>query len=595
MKEQEIRGLVADVKEGTLSRRSFMQKMAAVGIAAPIASQILIWNDVAMANATLQYKPTKAGGGGPLKMLLWQAPTLLNPHFASGTKDQIASRIFYEPLAGWDKEGNLIPCLAAEVPTKANGGLSADGLSVTWKIKKDVKWHDGKPLTADDVVFTYEYAKDPATAAYTTGSYKDIKVEKVDSHTVKVIFSQPTPFWADPFVGTVGQIIPKHRFGDYVGAKSREAPDNLKPVGTGPYKFVEFKPGDVLTGTRNEDYHIKNQPHFDTIEVKGGGDAVSAARAVLQTGEYDYAWNLQVEDEVLKRMETGGRGKISAVPAGDIEFIILNTTDPWTEVDGERSSVKTKHPTLSDPKVRQAMNLLIDRDSIEKFIYGRGGRATASFVNEPKQFKSTKLKYEFNIDKANKILDDAGWKKGSDGIREKDGKKLKYVYQTSINAPRQKTQAIIKQACQRAGIDLELKSVTASVFFSSDVANPDTYTKLYVDMEMYTTTQPQPDPERFLNQFTSWEIATKENKWLGRNVSRYSDPEADKAYKAAQKELDPAKRAALLIKVNEIFCEANVILPILSRTRIAASLNNLSHDHSGWDVDSWNIAAWYRS
>ncbi len=126
-------------------------------------------------------------------------------------------------------------------------------------------------------------------------------------------------------------------------------------------------------------------------------------------------------------------------------------------------------------------------DSIEKFIYGRGGVATASFVNEPKQFKSTKLKYEFNIEKANKILDDAGWKKGADGIREKDGKKLKYVFQTSINAPRQKTQAIIKQACQRAGIELELKSVTASVYFSSDVANPDTYTKLYCDMEMYTT------------------------------------------------------------------------------------------------------------
>ena len=595
MKDTEIRGLIADVKEGSLSRRSFIKKMAAVGIAAPIASQILVWNDVAMANATLPYKPTKAGGAGPLKILLWQAPTLLNPHFASGTKDQIASRIFYEPLAGWDKEGNLIPCLAAEVPSKANGGLSADGTTVTWKLKPGVKWHDGKPFTADDVVFTWEYAKDPATAAYTTGSYKDIKVEKVDDLTVKVIFTQPTPFWADPFVATVGQILPKHRFADYVGAKSREAPDNLKPVGTGPYKFTEFKPGDILTGERFTDYHIKNQPAFDSIEVKGGGDAVSAARAVLQTGEYDYAWNLQVEEEVLKRMETGGRGKTSAVASGDIEFIILNTTDPNTEVDGERSSIKTKHPTLSDPAVRQAINLLIDRDSIQKFIYGRGGTATASFVNEPKQFKSTKLKYEFNIDKANKILDDAGWKKGSDGIREKDGKKLKYVYQTSINAPRQKTQAIIKQACQKAGIDLELKSVTASVFFSSDVANPDTYTKLYCDMEMYTTTQPQPDPERFLNQFVSWEIASKENKWLGRNVSRYSDPEADKAYKAAQGELDPAKRAALLIKVNEIFCEANVILPLLSRTRVAAAANNLMHDHSGWDVDSWNIAAWYRT
>ncbi len=595
MDEQEIHGLVAEVKNGALSRRSFIGKLAAYGVAAPIASQILAWNGVAMADSTLPYKPTKAGGGGPLKLLLWQAPTLLNPHFASGTKDQIASRIFFEPLAGWDKDGNLIPQLAAEVPTKENGGLSADGKEVIWKLKRNVKWHDGKPFTADDVIFTAEYAADPATAAATTGAYTGIKVEKIDDHTIKVIFKEPTPFWADAFVGVTGQILPKHHFGDYKGAKSREAPANLKPVGTGPYKFVDFKPGDILTGERFADYHVPNQPHFDTLEIKGGGDAVSAARAVLQTGEYDYAWNLQVEDDVLTRMETGGRGKISAVVSGDVEFIILNTTDPSIEVDGERSSVKTKHPTLSDIKVREAMNLLIDRDSIQKFIYGRGGIATASFVNEPKQFKSPKLKYEFNIEKANKILDDAGYKRGSDGIREKDGKKLKYVYQTSINAPRQKTQAIIKQACQRAGIDLELKSVTATVFFSSDVANPDTYTKLYVDMEMYTTTQPQPDPERFLNQFVSWEIANKDNKWLGRNVSRYSDPAADEAYKAAQKELDPAKRAALLIKVNEIFCEAHVILPLLSRTRVAAAAKTIMHDHSGWDVDTWNLAAWYRA
>jgi peptide/nickel transport system substrate-binding protein len=595
MDEYKLRSLVEGVKEGSVSRRAFIQRLAAVGIAAPIASQILAWNDVAMAQASLDYKPTKAGGGGPLKILLWQAPTLLNPHFASGTKDQIASRIFFEPLAGWDKEGNLTPQLAAEVPSKANGGLSADGKTVTWKLKQGVKWHDGKPFTADDVVFTWQYAKDPATAAYTTGSYANIQVEKVDDHTVKVIFQQPTPFWADPFVGVVGPIIPKHHFGEYIGAKSREAPANLKPVGTGPYKFVDFKPGDILLCERNPDYHVKNQPHFDTLEVKGGGDAVSAARAVLQTGEFDYAWNMQVEDEILKRMETGGRGKVSAVPSGNIEFIILNTTDPWTEVDGERSSAKTKHPTLSDPKVREAINLLIDRDSIQKHIYGRGGTATASFVNQPKQFKSPNLTYEFSIEKANKILDEAGWKRGGDGIREKDGKKLKYVFQTSINAPRQKTQAIIKQACQKAGIELELKSVTASVFFSSDVANPDTYTKLYCDMEMYTTTQPQPDPERFLNQFVSWEVATKENKWLGRNVSRYTDPEADKAYKAAQAELDPAKRAALLIKVNDIFCKANVILPLLSRNVVAAAASNLMHDHSGWDVDSWNIAAWYRA
>ncbi|UPT89312.1 peptide ABC transporter substrate-binding protein [Bradyrhizobium barranii subsp. apii] len=594
MNEDEIRKSIAEVKQGTLSRRSFIRTMAAAGIAAPVASQILLWNDVAMADATLQYKPTKAGGGGPLKILLWQAPTLLNPHFAIGTKDQVASRIFFEPLAGWDKDGNLIPCLAAEIPTKANGSLAADGMSVIWKLKQGVKWHDGKPFTADDVVFTWAYAADLATAAYSTGSYKDITVEKIDDHTVKVLFKAPTPFWADPFVGSVGQILPKHHFGDYAGAKSREAPGNLKPVGTGPYKFVEFKPGDLIRAERNPDYHVKNQPHFDTLEVKGGGDAVSAARTVLQTGEYDYAWNLLVEEEVLKRMEASGKGRVDITPSGNVEFIILNTTDPWTEVDGERSSVKTKHPTLSDPVVRQAFNLLIDREAIQKFIYGRGGIATASFVNQPQQFKSGKLAYAFDVDKANKILDEAGWKRGADGIREKDGKKLKYVFQTSINAPRQKTQAIIKQACQKAGIDIELKSVTASVFFSSDVGNPDTYSKLYCDMEMYNTTQPQPDPERFLNQCVSWEIANKENKWLGRNISRWSDPEADKAYKTAQQELDPVKRAALLIKVNEIFCEANILVPLLSRNIVGAGVNSLMADISGWDVTTWNLGSWYR-
>ena len=193
-------------------------------------------------------------------MLWWQGATLLNPHFAVGTKDQEGSRIFYEPLAGWDADGNLVPMLAAEIPSRENGGLAADGMSVTWKLKQGVKWHDGKPFTADDVVFNWQYASDPATAAVTIGSYKDVKVEKVDDFTVRVIFAKPTPFWADAFVGTRGMLIPKHLFADYIGAKSRDAPANLKPVGTGPYKFVDFKPGDIVRGELNPNYHVANRP-----------------------------------------------------------------------------------------------------------------------------------------------------------------------------------------------------------------------------------------------------------------------------------------------------------------------------------------------
>src|SRR5260370_22615014 len=186
---------------------------------------------------------------------------------------------------------------------------------------------------------------------------------------------------------------------------------------------------------------MENGPHFDAIEMKGGGDAVSGARGVLQTGEFDFGWTMEVEDEILLGMEKAGKGKVIITPGGGIEHIQLNSTDPWTEVDGERSSLKTKHPTLSDPAVRQALALLVDKDSVEKYIYGRTGKATANFVDNPERFRSKTTKYEFNVDKANALLDKAGWVKGSDGIRAKDGKKLKFVYQTSINKPRPKTQA----------------------------------------------------------------------------------------------------------------------------------------------------------
>jgi peptide/nickel transport system substrate-binding protein len=595
MNESEIRGLIDQVRDNGISRKQFIRHMIGAGLTVPMAAQMLLTSGLAQAQTSSAYKPTKRGGGGALKVLWWQGATLLQPHFASGTKDQEGSRIFYEPLGAWDADGNLVPILAAEVPTLANGGVSRDGKSITWKLKRNVQWHDGKPFTADDVVFTAAYAADPATSAYTGGSYKDIKVTKVDSHTVKVEYQKPSPFWADPFVSAAGMIIPKHIFEAFKGATSRDAPANLKPVGTGPYKFVDFKPGDMLRGAINTSYHEANRPYFDTIEMKGGGDAVSAARAVLQTGEYDYAWNLQVEDELLLRLEQGGKGKTSIVPGGNIEFIQLNMADPWTETDGERSHPKSKHPILSEFAVRQAISLCVDRDGVQKFIYGRTGIATANFLNNPQRFVSKNTKYEFNPDKAAQVLEAAGWKKGADGIREKGGKKLKLVFQTSINGPRQKTQQIIKQAAQKAGIDMELKSVPASVYFSSDPANPDTYTKLFADMQMFTTTMPQPDPEVFMNQYLSSEFASKANKWLGRNSTRYSNPEYDKAYLAAQSEMDPAKRAALFVKMNDMPVNDIAIIPVVYRPRTSAAVHNLVAPLSGWDNDLWLLKDWFKT
>ena len=594
MLDKELRSMIGDVKDGRMDRRAFIQRLAAVGLSAPAAYQILALGGVAMAQAPSTYKPTKRGGGGALKLLWWQGPTLLNPHFATGTKDQDGSRLFYEPLACWDPDGNMKLVLAAEIPSVQNGLLAADGKSVTWKLKPGVKWHDGKPFSADDIVFTWQYIKDPATAAVTIATYRDLTVEKIDDLTVKISFSKPTPFWADAFVGATGQILPKHLFADYIGSKSREAPTNLAPVGTGPYKFVEFKPGDLIRGVINPDYHMPNRPYFDTLEMKGGGDAVSTARAVIQTGEYDFGWNIQVEDDVLLRLEKGGKGRTVYAVGGDTEFIALNFTDPNTEVDGERSSMKTKHPLFSDPAVRKALSMLVDRDSIKKAIYGRAGRTTANFLNGPEKFVSKNTSWEFNIEKAAKLLDDAGWKPGADGIREKDGKKLKILYQTSINGPRQKTQAIVKQACQKAGIDVELKSVVASVFFSSDVANPDTYPKFYADIEMFQIPMSQPDPAQHMRRYHSNNVATKDNKWQGTNFPRFVNKDYDAAIDAADGEMDPIKRAALYIKANDILFQEIVFIPAQHRLKVEAAANNLVCVVSGWANETDNLFDWYR-
>jgi len=594
MTEHELRALIGAVRARRLTRRAFIGEMASLGLSAGVAAQLLLHAGAARGQTASTYKPTKRGGGGALRLLYWQAATLLNPHFATGTKDVDAARLFYEPLATWDAESNLVPVLAAEIPSLENGGVARDGKSVTWKLKQGVRWHDGKPFTADDCVFNWEYARDPETAAVTIGWFRDVNVVKRDAYTLRVEFAKPTPFWADVFVGQRGLIVPKHLFESYRGAKSREAPGNLKPVGTGPYRFVDFMPGDRLRGSINTDYHQPNRPHFDTIEFKGGGDATSAARAVMQTGEFDFAWNLQVEDEILQRLERGGKGRAVIVPNGDIEFIQLNQADPWKEVDGERSSPKSRHPFLTDPAVHNALGLLIDRASIQKQIYGRTGALTPNFLNNPAAYNSKNTNWEFNPAKANALLDAAGWKRGADGVRAKGGVRLKLLFQTATNAPRQKTQAIVKQACQKAGMEMELKAVTPSVFFSADVGNPDTNAKFLADLELYALTRGSPDPGKFMELFCSWQIAARANKWQGRNIARWRSDEYDRAWKAAETELDPVKRAALYIRMNDLLVQSHVVIPVVTRPRVSGLSNRLRASLSPWDGDLWNLADWYR-
>ena len=592
MDEAALRRQIDAVRRGKLPRRDFIAQLAGLGISAPLAAGLLAEGGAAQAQSPSSYKPTKRGGGGVLKLLMWQGPTLLNPHFGTGAKDLDGCHLFYEALARYDPEGNLMPVLAAEIPRRDNGGIAADGRSVTWKLKPGVLWQDGKPFGADDVVFNWQYATDPATAAVSIGQYEGIQsAEKLDALTVRFVFDKPTPRWSR---AAAVQLIPRHLFLAYKGAKSREAPANLKPVGTGAYRFLEFKPGDLLRGELNPNYHGVNRPHFDSVEVKGGGDAPSAARAVLQTGEYDFGWNLLVEDELLKRMEAGGKGRVALTQSGNVEVIQLNLADPYTEIDGERANPKSHNPILSDPAVRQALALLLDRKGVQDFVYGRTGLATANVLNNPALYNSTGTRAEYSVDKANALLEAAGWKRGAGGIREKGGRQLKLLFQTSINAVRQKVQAIFKQACAKAGIEIEIKTVTASVFFSSDVGNPDTYGKCWADLQMYANSGRTPDPERFMQWFVSWEASSKANKWLGQNRGRWVNEEFDRLYRAAENELDPVKRVALFIRMNDLACGDVAVIPAAYRPAVNGVAHKLNATVSGWDDVLAGIADWYR-
>lgn len=638
--------LRAEVLEGRLSRRAVLKRATALGLSAPVIASLLAacggddddtsptatsGSGAATAtsapaeptNTTAPGEPTntpapnaptattgsepeptattpaQAGGGGLLKLLWWQAPTILNNHLAQGTKDFDASRPVLEPLAAVNADGELVPILAAEIPSLENGGVSADGLSVTWKLREGVTWSDGEPFTSADVAFTYEYTINPDTTSTTQAAYTAIStIETPDDYTVVVNFSEPNPAWFNSFVGPNGLIIPKHIMADYVGSAARDAPFNLKPTGTGPYMVTDFRPGDVVVYERNPNYWQPGKPFFDQVEFKGGGDATSAARAALQTGEVDYSWNLQVEATILAEMIDDKVGVLKTIPGVSVERILVNFADPNTEVDGARSEPTTQHPFWQYLEVRQASTYGIDRDTIATQLYGPAGAATTNVLVAPAAFASPNTTAEFNPQKGAEMLEAAGWTL-SGNVRSKDGVSLNILYQTSTNPVRQKTQEIIKAGMAEMGMAVEIKAIDAGVYFSSDAGNPDTASHFYADWEMYTNGPSIPYP---ISYMTSWisidparDIAQKSNEWSGTNETRWVSEEFNALYTQALTELDPEKQAELFIGMNDLVVNNVVHIPLVHRANVSGhSVKLQGIKSSGWESELWDLADWTR-
>jgi peptide/nickel transport system substrate-binding protein len=568
--------------------------LAACGAPPPAATAA----PTAAATAAATPAPAARGQGGELKILYWQAVTVLNSHHAQGTKDFDGSRLFLEPLAHMGPDGNPIAALAAEIPTRANNGVSADLTSVTWKLKPNVKWSDGSAFTSADVVFTWKYIADPKTAATTNNITENVKtVEAVDPLSVKVTFTGPTANPYQIFVSGLGNIIQEKQYKDFIGEKSKDGPKIA--VGTGPYKVKEFKPNDVVTYEINENYRDPGKPFFKTVTFKGGGDATSAARAVFQTGESDYSWNLQVEATVLKPMieAPDSKGVFVSAISGNVERLLINRTNPAAALGDKRGEPDQPHPFLADKKVREALAMAVDRKPIAD-LYGGGlaGEASCNIVAGIPAASSKNTAAlpvcKFDLAAANKVLDDLGATKGADGIRVYKGTRMKILYQTTVNPLRQKEQAVVKDGWSKLGIDVELKTVDAGVFFGRE--GNDTASKFFADVEMFTNGPESPDLANYLLSWISSEIKTKSGNWSGNNYERWSNKDYDALYDQYKKETDAAKRNDLAIKMNDLLVSDVVVIPLVARK---SPVSGVSKTLKGilpnpWDSEMWNIADW---
>ena len=630
-----LAGLFAQHAAGQLSRRDFLRRGMAIGVSFGVLGALIrnvqsVGAVPAPQDATPGATPAGPAGATPvstpppsagidsktrgqdgeLKILQWQAPTGLNPHQTTGTTNALAGSLILEAMMSYQPDASLWPVLLTEVPTVENGGITPDFTSVTLKLKPGVLWSDGTPLTADDVVFTWQWVTDAKNNTITQTIWQVIaNMTAVDQTTVKVDYTTTNLGWYVPFADCFnGLLMPKH----YIEANGSDIM-KTKPLGTGPYVLKSFAPNDQVLYDANPNYREANKPAFASANIKGGGDPHSVAQSVLQTGDWDFAWNVVIEPGVVKDMEgPDAKGSFRVGPGTGNERLMFNFSDPSkTGPDGQRSWYGNPHPLFSDPAVRKAIGMGVDRQLIlDQFYQPEGDKVAKNFLNGIPAYESSNTSWTFDADAANKVLDDAGWTRDGD-TRSKNGVKMEFQFTTSINSVRQKTQQVVKQNLAKLGITVNLQQTDASIFFNSDVGNTQNLGHMYTDMQMYTSTITSGYPTDYMNQYYAGpdksNIAQKANSWNGGDVQRYINADYDKLYEQLTSGTitDINQFNQLIIQMNDLVINDNAMVPLINVGNKYCVHTSLVHGDKDSGQDNvapggieclyWNIANWNRA
>ncbi|MGY6536641.1 MAG: peptide ABC transporter substrate-binding protein [Pararhodobacter sp.] len=590
---------------------------------------------IAATAAALAFIPAplwaERGSSGHLDIAMWQAPTVLNPYRSAGTKDIDSANLVLEPLARHDENGQLVPWLAETIPGLHNGDIAEDLMSITWRLRPGLLWSDGTAVTAADVAFTAAYCMAAGTGCASARFFADIAaVEALDTHALRIHFHEPQVQPLNAFIGPYTPVLQAAQFAPCLpghdtglGAESARAPHDIArpdgtdaapavpghfsdaclaasriPIGTGPFMVTDFQPDTRAEMRANPHFRDPDRPFFDTLTLHGGGEPEGVARAVLETGSMDYAWNLQLAWPVLATIARGGRG-VTAVAFGTlVERIEVNLTDPDPALPADiRSTRAAPHPVLSDIRVREALSLAIDRELLAEIGYGQAGRATCDLVPAPAATATGSNDACLIPDpvRAGLLLDEAGWLPGADGIRRRDGQRLALDFVTSTSPVRQDFQNLIQQWWREIGVEARLRDVPPAIYFGNDPDAPETLQRFHADLQLYANQFSGTDPQPYLATWRCGQEPRPETGWQGANIPRYCDPAYDALHLRLTRMANPQERARVARQLNDMLVQAFVILPLVHRGRVSAHAGSLGGVvMNTWDTEMWNIADWHR-
>lgn len=507
--------------------------------------------------------------GNQLIIGLEQEPDKLNSALNAMVYGTFINNAIYGYFVKYDEKMNLIPDVLAEVPTIENGGVSADGLRYTYRLRPGLKWHDGQPFTADDVLFSVDAIMDMRHEVESRIGYDHIKT-KTAPDPLTVVFELTQPY--APFIESIffsEGLMPKHVLASSVGPDFGKAPFHRAPVGLGPFKFKEWITGQSVTVVANDEYW-RGRPKLDQITFRFIQDTNSLLVA-LQAGEVDGYDNAGTDQ----------RKQLAKIP-----WIQEHVTPQlmWEHVD-----FNTEDPILSDVRVRQAIQLAINREEISREVYEGLWPPAYGDVAETLTWFNPKVKEIVRHDPAAAaaLLDEAGWKAGADGMRSKDGKKLALTISTTAGrVQRERTEEVLQQQLAAVGVELTIKNHNPTAFFAP-FEQDGVLKKGKYQLGLYAwITSPDPNKKSL---YHSNEVPPQ-----GQNNPRLRSKKLDELLDAGLLEVDPAKRKVIYDEFQVQLATEVPMTPIVWRADIDPMTRRLLNfkPNPTQNGDTWNVWEW---